>query len=174
VIEIPWVIVGIVWIIGSLRSKTTTRRETISERAFHIIGSALAGYLLFTAPEQTNSLIRESIGFGVCSAGMALAIWARVILGTNWSGMITLKEGHELIRRGPYRFVRHPIYSGLLLGILGTAIYFDRVQCFAGFVIAFLTWWQKSRIEERFMLDHFGDEYRRYQHEVRALIPGLL
>jgi protein-S-isoprenylcysteine O-methyltransferase Ste14 len=174
VIGIPWIVLGLVWLAGAMRGKRTTRRETIPERVLHVGGSMLASILLFTAREHTRSLIRESIGLVLCSAGIALAIWARVILGTNWSGMITLKEDHELIRRGPYRFVRHPIYSGLLLGILGTAIYLGRPQCFAAFVIAFLTWWMKSRIEERFMLDHFGDQYRRFQREVSALIPGLL
>jgi protein-S-isoprenylcysteine O-methyltransferase Ste14 len=174
VIEIPWIVLGLVWLAGSMRGKRTTRRETIPERAFHLIGSALASLLLFTGREQSASSIREASGLVLCCAGIAFAIWARVILGTNWSGTITLKEDHELIRRGPYRFVRHPIYSGLLLGILGTAIYLGRWQGFAGFVIAFVTWWEKSRIEERFMLDHFGDQYRRFQREVSALIPGLL
>ena len=173
-IEIPWIAVLIVWVVGAQRGKHTTRRESLPERTFHIVGTVLALSLLFGFRELAKSNIREGIGFVLCVAGAALAIWARVLLGTNWSGMVTLKEGHELIRRGPYTFVRHPIYSGLLLAMLGTAIYNGRWEGFLGFAIAFVTWLTKSRIEERFMVDHFGDQYLRYRREVRALIPGLL
>ncbi len=154
--------------------KRTTRRETIPERAFHVIGAALAAILIFGFQETSKSNIRETIGFVLTVAGIALAIWARILLGTNWSGMVTLKEGHELIRKGPYAFVRHPIYSGLLLALLGTAIYMGRWEGFLGFAIAFATWFFKSRIEEKFMVDYFGDRYRGYRREVKALIPGLL
>jgi protein-S-isoprenylcysteine O-methyltransferase Ste14 len=174
VIYIPWLVLTAVWVAGALTGKKTVRREAVGERNFHIAGTALAFLLEFGGPDGTRSEVRHAIGFAVCVAGIALAIWARVLLGTNWSGLVTLKEGHELIRRGPYRFVRHPIYSGALLGLLGTAIWFGQAWCFAGLAVASFTWWKKSRIEERFLVDLFGDRYREYQREVRALIPGLL
>jgi protein-S-isoprenylcysteine O-methyltransferase Ste14 len=174
VIYLPWIVFAVVWIIGARFGKRTTRMENSSERAFHIMGSVLAAWLVFHSDIPANSNIQKGIGFVLSVAGVALAIWARVLLGTNWSGMVTLKEDHELIRRGPYVYVRHPIYSGMLLALLGTAIWFGRWEGFVGFGIAFVTFLIKSRTEERFMVDHFGDQYRRYRSEVRALIPGLL
>jgi protein-S-isoprenylcysteine O-methyltransferase Ste14 len=176
VIYIPWVILAVVWAIGALAGKKTVRREGLGERAFHILGSAIAFYLVFglEGADTGKSAVRQGIGFVLSVLGIAFAIWARFLLGTNWSGLVTLKEGHELIRRGPYRIVRHPIYSGALVALLGTAIWFGYARCFAGVAIAFFTWWKKSRIEERFLVDFFGDRYRHYQREVRALIPGFL
>lgn len=173
-IYIPWIVLTVVWALGALAGKKTVRREGLGERGLHIFGSLLAFWLLFSAPGALAPMVYRGIGFVFSAAGIAFAIWARVLLGTNWSGLVTLKEGHELVRRGPYRIVRHPIYSGALVAMLGTAIWFGSARCFAGVAVAFFTWWKKSRVEESFLVDFFGDQYRRYQREVRALIPGLL
>ncbi len=97
---------------------------------------------------------------------------ARVILGTNWSGIVTLKENHELIQSGPYRFVRHPIYSGILLGIFGSIF---ALNPFSGglvvMAVAIFTLRIKSLLEERIMLRTFPDQYPGYMKRVRALIP---
>jgi protein-S-isoprenylcysteine O-methyltransferase Ste14 len=105
--------------------------------------------------------------------GLAFAVWARIHLGRNWSGAVTVKDDHELIRTGPYGLVRHPIYSGLLLAVLGTAIAFGewRSLLALGFLtIAFLF---KLHREERFMSESFPDDYPRYRAEVPALIPFI-
>jgi protein-S-isoprenylcysteine O-methyltransferase Ste14 len=109
------------------------------------------------------------IGAGITAAGLAFAIWARVHLGEYWSGTITLKEGHRLIRSGPYALVRHPIYTGLILGMLGTAIAVDQIRGVLAFAILFASLWRKLRMEEKWMTEEFGEEYLQYRREVRAL-----
>jgi protein-S-isoprenylcysteine O-methyltransferase Ste14 len=116
----------------------------------------------------------QVLGILLCVAGMALAIWARRILGTNWSGIVTLKENHELITSGPYRFVRHPIYSGLLLAILGTIVAMEPfLGGFLVFGISIISLRLKSLLEERIMLRTFPDQYPDYMRRVRALIPYI-
>jgi protein-S-isoprenylcysteine O-methyltransferase Ste14 len=106
------------------------------------------------------------------AAGLFFACWARHVLGRNWSGVVTLKDDHELIRTGPYRFVRHPIYTGLLLAFVGCAVARDEWRGVLAVVIAYVSLWRKSLLEERWMIDTFGDAYRRFRSEVPALIPN--
>jgi hypothetical protein len=109
----------------------------------------------------------------ICLLGLALAIWSRIALAGNWSSTVTLKKGHELVERGPYRFMRHPIYSAILLMAAGTAATFDRLACWLGFLLLFLGFWIKLRQEERLMTLHFPAEYPGYKKRVRALVPYL-
>jgi protein-S-isoprenylcysteine O-methyltransferase Ste14 len=113
-------------------------------------------------------------GFAVTFLGLSLAIWARTALGHNWSGRITFKENHELIRHGPYAHVRHPIYSGILTMLLGTAIAIGRLGGFIGLPLVVLGVWLKLTQEEALMTEHFQAEYVSYRSSVRALIPHLL
>jgi protein-S-isoprenylcysteine O-methyltransferase Ste14 len=108
----------------------------------------------------------------VLAAGLAYSIWARHYLGRNWSGIVTVKQDHELVRDGPYRHVRHPIYSGILLGFVGSAIARDEWRGVLAIAIAYLALWRKLRLEERWMIERFGDAYRRFQREVPALVPN--
>jgi protein-S-isoprenylcysteine O-methyltransferase Ste14 len=113
-------------------------------------------------------------GLALTVIGCAFAIWARLSLGRNWSGTVTVKEGHQLMRRGPYAVVRHPIYSGGLLALLGTALVVGELRGLLGVALAFLGWGTKLRLEEAFMSEQFGAEYTRYRREVKALIPFVL
>src|SRR6185312_13977721 len=107
-------------------------------------------------------------------AGIAIAIWARRILGTNWSALVTLKEGHTLIRRGPYAYVRHPIYSGILLAAAGTFLaVLPTLQGIISFCLLFVGFRLKSRLEERVLSQQFPDEYPQYFREVKALVPFI-
>ena len=115
----------------------------------------------------------EICGVAVTMAGLAIAIWARFYLGANWSATVTLKQGHELIRSGPYSVVRHPIYSGLLLAMLGTAIYVGEIRGLFAVALATWAWKMKSRVEESFMESEFGDRYVAYRREVKGLVPFL-
>ncbi len=105
--------------------------------------------------------------------GVAFSVWARLMLGDNWSNRVTVKENHTLARRGPYRIVRHPIYSGILLGMLGSALQRGGIRCFVGVLICGFSFWLKTRVEERFMVQSFGEEYLQYRHKVKALAPFI-
>src|SRR5262249_41207275 len=136
-IEWIWTLVGIYWLIAAWRSKPVARRETWFSRLGHIAVMALALLLPFSHTPDIAGLearfIPESAwiawaGFSITIAGCAFAVWARALLGGNWSATVTLKQDHELVRRGPYAVVRHPVYSGLLLGMLGTALTLGEVR----------------------------------------------
>jgi protein-S-isoprenylcysteine O-methyltransferase Ste14 len=111
------------------------------------------------------SLVAITIG------GCAFAVWARATLGSNWSSIVTVKQDHELILRGPYSVVRHPIYSGLLLALTGTAIAVGEIRAFIGLGLAIIGFLLKSTAEEKFMCEEFSTEYTRYRQRVRRLIP---
>jgi protein-S-isoprenylcysteine O-methyltransferase Ste14 len=113
----------------------------------------------------------SGVGAALVAAGLLLTVWARVQLGRNWSDVVTIKKDHDLVTAGPYRTVRHPIYSGLLLAVIGVAIAIGEWRGAAA--VAVITWafcW-KLRVEERFMREQFGRQYEDYSGRVSALIP---
>jgi protein-S-isoprenylcysteine O-methyltransferase Ste14 len=113
-------------------------------------------------------------GTALVVAGVALAIWSRRVLGANWSAVVRIVEGQHLVRKGPYAVVRNPIYSGIVLAMLGTALVAGTMGGLVGFVLVVTALWQKGRMEERFLLAEFGDEYAAYQREVKFLIPFVV
>jgi protein-S-isoprenylcysteine O-methyltransferase Ste14 len=110
----------------------------------------------------------------LCIIGLAFAFWARVTLGRNWSGVVTLKEGHELVERGPYRFVRHPIYTGILTMFFATALALGHVAGFAATLLMFASFWIKLCDEEQLMLQQFPHRYAVYRRRVKRIIPFVL
>lgn len=113
-------------------------------------------------------------GLGVQTASGALGIWARRLLGRHWSGEITIKIDHELIRSGPYRFVRHPIYTAWLGMFAGTALASGQMHALLGFAMAAFAYWRKIRLEEANLRRAFGPEYEAYRRDTRALVPWIL
>lgn len=170
---ISWGVFVLVWLIGMGGNKPATRIESLGDRSLHIFGTILAFSLLFRDPPAAQPF-GGWLGFVITVLGAVVAIWARITLGRNWSASVTLKKNHELIRRGPYRFVRHPIYAGTLLAILGTGLAFGHIQGVLAFFVALVTWKRKTRTEEQFMVEQFGRQYEEYRREVKSLIPGLL
>lgn len=178
-----WLALLVTWLITALRLKRTVQKQRSGSRAFHI-ATLLAAYLLLFNPNLGVGPLGYRLvpatpsayaaGAALTAAGALFAIWARIYIGSNWSSRVTLKEDHQLVRSGPYAFVRHPIYSGLLLAMLGTAIAYGVARCFAGVLIAFVSFYSKLRLEESFMLQRFEGEYIDYRARVRALIPFVL
>jgi len=175
-----WIFLFIFWMIGAGVVKSTERRESASSRASYTVFIIASYLLLFTRKLSVGFLgwrfVRESsfieyAGFAITVAGALLAVWARVYIGRNWSSNVTIKQNHELIQGGPYALVRHPIYSGLLLATLGTAITIGEVRGLIALPLSFAGWQMKSMVEERFMREQFGRQYVDYERRVRALIP---
>jgi protein-S-isoprenylcysteine O-methyltransferase len=144
---------------------------------------AVAFWLLFRKSPELGPLssrifpdkpLVEITGGIITGAGLAFTAWARAILGRNWSAVVTIRQDHRLIRTGPYRWVRHPIYSGLLLAMLGTAVYFGLLRGLVGTVIGVAAFWMKASLEETFLTEQFGQEYLEYKKSVKALIPSVL
>ncbi len=175
-----WAAAGVVWLVGALTAKRIARSQSAGSRLLHLALGLLAwligfskpfGFGLLARPFVPNSPVTAYSGLALTIAGVGFAIWARLILGGNWSGRVTIKEGHTLEKRGPYAIVRHPIYSGLLLAILGTAIAFREIRGLIAVALVFAMLLMKSRMEERFMIEEFGSVYREYGRQVKALIP---
>jgi protein-S-isoprenylcysteine O-methyltransferase Ste14 len=144
---------------------------------------AAAFWLLFSRNPQLGFMSRpifpdlpliHYLGLVLTCAGLAFTVWARAILGRNWSAIVTIRQDHRLVRQGPYRWVRHPIYSGLLLAMLGTAICFGELRGLIGVALGLVGFWLKARLEETFLIEQFGSEYTEYKKEVKALIPSIL
>ncbi len=182
-IEAAWVAFCAYWFIMSFGVKRAVKRQSLSSRGLHIAVAVLAYMLLFTDWLSCGPLawrflpdwrIWAVIGAVLTWAGVALAIWARTILGRNWSATVTVKQDHTLVRSGPYSAVRHPIYSGLLLAGLGTALAVGEVHSLLAVAIGLVGFRVKSRLEERFMIEQFGREYEDYRHHSWALVPFVL
>jgi protein-S-isoprenylcysteine O-methyltransferase Ste14 len=181
VVPALWIAWLLYWLVAARAVKTTRWREPISSRLLHRVPLTLAA-LLLVGGRQTPSLLTERIlpqtsvypvvGVGILAAGLSFAVWARLHLGPNWSGAVTLKEDHALIRTGPYKYVRHPIYSGILLALLGTAVVIGECRGLLAFALAFMGLAYKSKVEEGRMHDIFP-EYDQYCHETAALIPWV-
>jgi protein-S-isoprenylcysteine O-methyltransferase Ste14 len=177
-----WVILWLVWMVAWLRTKQTQERASFASRLLYGIPVIVAFYLLFddhipfawlqwrTFPR--NSWV-EGLAVLLTAAGIVFAIWARFYIGENWSSAVSIKVGHELIRTGPYAWVRHPIYSGLLLAMFGTALARREPRGLIALVVLWLGFWIKSRMEEGFMRKTFGDQYQEYSRTTGALIPRV-
>ncbi len=176
-----WLAWALVWALAATRTQRTERAEPRLLRLEHSVATAAALGLLFWPSAALGPLSRRwltsaagrRLGAALTAAGLLFAGWARWHIGRYWSGRVTLKEGHRLITTGPYALARHPIYTGFLAAILGTAAAGGRVQGLVGFALAALVYWRKLRREEALMLERFGPEYESYRRRVPALLPRL-
>jgi protein-S-isoprenylcysteine O-methyltransferase Ste14 len=175
-----WWAWAVYWMLSALRNKATQQRESPGSRLAHLVPLAIGAALIAWPNPAWSALAWRlwphspaayRIGVSLVIAGLAFAIWARVHLGSNWSGTVTIKQGHELIRSGPYAWVRHPIYTGLIMALLGTTIASGTVHAAIGLAIIVESLVRKSRTEEEFMRATFPGEYQRYSAQVPALIP---
>jgi protein-S-isoprenylcysteine O-methyltransferase Ste14 len=178
-----WLGWALYWWAMSLNVKPTVRHESIRSRLLHIVPLAVAMGLLWL-PRPLLRLLGERVlpgaawtfwmGAAATLAGLLFSVLARAYLGGNWSGTVTVKENHELVTSGPYSVVRHPIYTGLLLAIMGSAFARGDLAGVAAVALAFWALWRKLHIEERWMREQFGEEYVAYSQRVAALVPFLL
>jgi protein-S-isoprenylcysteine O-methyltransferase Ste14 len=176
-IQLAWLSLALFWMWMWRQVKPTKRREAAGLR-FAYIAILLVGVALILARPGLRSLAYSPELGGIAVAinwmGILFAIWARVYLGTNWSSTVTVKEGHELIRSGPYALVRHPIYCGMLFGWLGLALERGRWTALIGVCVIFVGFRLKSRTEERFMREQFGEKYEEYRRRTAGLIPFVI
>jgi len=181
-INAVWMLIGIYWVVGIVRTKRTAKRQPTLASALDIVILCAAGLLIwdpataigFLGYRLTSAAAWvQWLGLSATICGCAFAIWARAFLGSNWSSVAAVKQNHELILRGPYAVVRHPIYTGLLLALAGTAITVGEIRAFIGLGLGFIAFLLKSAAEERFMHEEFSGEYARYSQRVRRLIPFI-
>ena len=175
-----WLVWLAIWLVASTRTKPTVRRESLGSRLSYTLPLWIAVWLVAAprlpwrplntrfAPMAEWPFVAGTI---LVVAGLAFAVWARVYLGRNWSAAVTLKRDHELIRTGPYRWVRNPIYTGIIVAIAGSAVARGRWGGLLAVLLVFGSFWYKARLEERVMHEAFGAEYDAYRRNVASLIP---
>ena len=160
--------------------KEAAECESAFSRLSHIGPLVVAAYLLAAprvpiCPCSTSVLRRwrsgRLLGAALTFAGFAFSIWARLTIAGNWSSDVQLKRNHELIVEGPYSWVRHPIYTGILLVLAGTALAVGEWRGVLAVALAASAFWRKLRLEEAVMRRQFGETYARYAARVPALIP---
>lgn len=180
-IEGPWLVFVVVWVVAALGTRRTVQRESPRSR-FSYIAVEIAGYYLLFASGRGGFLDQRIVpetqflawvGVLCTWAGIGLAIWARWSLGRNWSARITLKEGHELIRSGPYRYFRHPIYSGLDLAVIGGALAIARERSLIGAALVIAGYWIKARREETLLRTQFGPAFDEHVRRTGFLLPKV-
>ena len=181
-VAVLWIAWLIYWGSSARNVKPTRRTEPLKSQLLHRIPLILGIICLAAAPRWLpHALTRRVLpsGIGVLllgavlvAAGLALAIWARRHLGRNWSSQVVLKQDHALVRSGPYQRVRHPIYTGILLALLGTAVTIGELRAAVGFALFVVSFVLKSRTEEQWMREIFP-EYEQYRRGTGALIPKI-
>lgn len=175
-----WVLFSVYWTIAARNSAPTKSAESPVSTYFHQAVLSAALMLLFApVPGLTGWFLPQRFHFLV-AAGVAvqvgfimLAVWARRHLGRNWSAEVRVGEGHQLVRTGPYAYLRHPIYTAMLGMFLGTAIASSQYHALFGLAVLVAAYLRKTRLEEQIMTQTFGDEYDAYRRETRALVPLL-
>lgn len=178
-----WIVYIVYWVVSAWSVKAVAERQSRAAMLSQRIPIALGAFLLFarfgpTFPLEWVLFQRppavKAVAAALCLLGVAGAIWARRTLAGNWSGAVTFKKGHELVKTGPYRYVRHPIYTSLLLMFLGTALEAGRLGACLGVLVFLGGCLIKISQEEKLMMRHFPDEYAQYRASVKALIPFIL
>ena len=180
--SVCWMIFWVYWSFSAPRGRPSKRKVA---RTFTVLntgwlylsfllvwlGRSVPGWLgLLIVPQN---IVIDVVGTAFAIMGVAFAIWSRQLHRNNWSGEVAITEGQQLIHSGPYTIVRHPIYAGMLLALLGTTLVSSTVGSLLGFVMAVLSLWQKACIEEQFLIVEFGEQYANYQREVKFLIPFI-
>ena len=178
-----WLTWALYWGIHSRGAKASVWAESRPSRLMHVVPMAVAALLLALPPVpmaglhqrfQPQSVVIPCLGWLTAAAGLSFTVWARRHLAANWSADVTLKAGHELITSGPYALVRHPIYTGLWVGVLGTALAIGEWRGLAAVALLGLAQWRKLRVEEQAMRRQFGERYLVYAQRVSAFIPFVL
>jgi protein-S-isoprenylcysteine O-methyltransferase Ste14 len=180
--KLLWFALAMYWLISSWSVKKTIKRQSGWQRTAYILCVCIAFALLFqdqslipflNKPVLLQNEIWKMLGLVACSTGLLLSLTARMYLGKNWSGQITIKENHELVETGPYRISRNPIYTGFLLAFCGSSMSLGLLRGYAGIILLLICLLIKISGEEKFMLEIFADRYRDYQRKVKKLIPFI-
>ena len=175
---ILWFVFFLYWAIQSRNSAPTKNSESRVSTYFHQIVLNVALVLLFWPapglagwflPPRFHFLV--AVGAIIQAAFILLAVSARRHLGRNWSAEVRIGENHHLVRTGPYRMLRHPIYTAMLGMFLGTAIASSQYHALVGLAILVVAYLRKTRLEEQILAQTFGADFDAYRRDTWALVP---
>jgi protein-S-isoprenylcysteine O-methyltransferase Ste14 len=175
-----WILLEVFWNISAHSIKCAAEQQNFASRLARM--PVWLGFVLFIAAWVhpfgpvviRRDVFSDSVAVAICALGLFVAIWSRKVLGAEWSRDVELKQAHKLVEHGPYRFMRHPIYTGHLLMGLGTAVAAGLLVAFVGLASFVVGFWIKLSQEERLLLRGLPDEYPAYKARVKALIPYVL
>lgn len=179
VAALVWIAFSVYWGLAAKKASEAKTAESAGSRRVHVTLMTGGQLLLFlSVPGLRQSFVPDkpvwiAAGFTILAASVALAMWAREHLGRNWSGRIETKVDHELVRTGPYRKLRHPIYTAMIGMCVGTALIDGRVHALVGTAMVVVAYWRKVRMEEANLRQAFGDRYHAYRQGTWGAIPGL-
>lgn len=182
VVIVCWLTFMVFWAVTRGAVKKTQEAASVRETLLTSISIWTGLALLIGGREMSPSLnpvlwqetpAVDAVVIVLSLLGIATLLWSRVTLGQNWSDKVEFKENHELVQTGPYALVRHPIYTGVGLLLLGLFILIGRALGIAGFAFSFGAFYVRSLKEEKLLLRHFGDRYRVYMTKTKAVIPFI-
>jgi protein-S-isoprenylcysteine O-methyltransferase Ste14 len=178
-----WCLLAAYWLIAGFRVKRTAKHEPSGERMVHILFMVVGALLLYEPNLPWAFLYRRFLpddvrlgwfGAIVAFLGALFAVWARWTIGKDWSAEVQIKQGHELIRTGPYRMIRHPIYTGLLVAVVGTSIVTAQVRSLLGLLIILFGFIRKAKKEESFLSAEFGPAFAEHRRRTGFFLPRWL
>jgi protein-S-isoprenylcysteine O-methyltransferase Ste14 len=182
-----WAGFGLYWFAAAARGRSAagTEHQTGEPHLFRVVRLSILATtfaLLFWQRLAIGFLSRPFVphfpalgyaGFVATLAGLGLATWARIRLGRNWSDKVVIQSGHQLVRTGPYARLRHPIYSGVLLGVLGTAVVLGQWRGATAFLLLLTNYAVKARKEDRILAESFGQQFQEHRQRAGFLLPRL-
>lgn len=177
-----WALMGVYWLVSASRTKKTEVNEAQGWRLMRLTLLGVVFTLLLTDRLRFGPLAARFvpeiswirwIGIALTVAGLVLCVWARQHLGEYWSDKVVLKVDHALIRSGPYAFLRHPIYSGVLLGIAGSALAIGEWRGLLALLVMTINYCVKARREDRILSGKFGDAFEEHKRRAGFLLPKL-
>jgi len=169
-----WIGVFIYWVIKSRNQGVLNEIVGLAKLLFSGLIVYIPAIFRFQVSSLLSSLTVQIFGLIVTGSGCFICILAREYLASNWSGKVVTQENHALIKIGPYKFVRHPIYSGVLVMMLGASFIIGNFMSFYWVLLCFLGLFQKSKAEEKLLTEKFGESYEQYKKETKMLIPYLI
>lgn len=177
-----WIGLALYWLVSARSVKRARERETGAAFWMRIVLLVVIFEFLFSGWGDVGWLgerfLPDTRGMAIAGlvieiVGVALAAWARYCLGANWSGAVTLKEGHELISAGPYKRIRHPIYTGIAVGLAGTGIFIGEWRGVVAFAAVFISHFFKARKEEAWLTREFGPQFAAHRARTGMFLPKL-
>lgn len=182
-IRSAWIVTAIIWLAATAFAKPTVKTGSpwnrLASLTLAIAGGFCIGDKLLHWGWLSERFLPHSrdvafMGAGLTVAGCLFAIWARAVLGSNWSGTPGVKQDHVLVQKGPYTITRHPIYTGFLTAVLGTVVAVAQYRAILGLVLVLLSLLLKIGQEEKLMSQTFPQDYPNYRNRVKALVPWVL
>jgi len=180
IIQAAWIAFCAYWIWAARNQKREQKREPPFARLLHVAYMVCGFVLLYAEDPRLGVLNRRflperewiaMVGALLVVAGVAFAIWARRHIGKNWSAQVTIRKEHELVRSGPYTRIRHPIYTGLLLAVAGTAIAIGEYRAIIAFVVVAIGFTVKAKREESFLGTQFGPAFDEHRRQTGFFLP---